>query len=78
MPIWLQNVICNNFIYLSFFFVFFGGGFLLFKSAPVAYGTSQARGCIGAAAAGLHHSHGNEGSKQCLQTTPQFTATRDP
>ena len=65
MPIWLQNVICNNFIYFSF-------------SAPVAYGTSQARGCIGAAAAGLHHSHGNEGSKQCLQTTPQFTATRDP
>ena len=38
---------------------FFGGG--LFRTTPTAYGSSQARGQIGAAAAGLH-SHGNAGS----------------
>ena len=41
----------------SFFF-----GFCLlsfFLAAPVAYGGSQARGQIGAIAAGLHHSHSN-------------------
>ena len=31
--------------------------FLLFRASPVAYGCSQARGRIGAAAAGLQHSH---------------------
>ena len=41
----------------SFFFFFF-----LFRATPAAYGNSQARGQIGAAAAGLHHSHGNMGS----------------
>lgn len=33
--------------------------FLLFRATPVAYGSSQARGRIGAAAAGLCHSHSN-------------------
>ena len=32
---------------------------LLFMFMPMAYGSSQARGQIGAAAAGLCHSHGN-------------------
>ena len=41
----------------DFFFLLF-----FFSSAPVAYGDSQARGWIGAAAAGLHHSHSNAGS----------------
>ena len=36
----------------------------LFRAAPAAYGDSQAKGQIGATAAGLHHS--NEGSKPCL------------
>ena len=40
-----------------FFFVCF----LVFRSAP-GYGGSQAKGLIGAAAAGLHHSHSNAGS----------------
>ena len=31
----------------------------LFRAAPVAYGSSQARGPIGAAATGLYHSHSN-------------------
>ena len=38
------------FSFLSFFF-------FPFKAAPMAYGGSQARGPIGATAAGLHHSH---------------------
>ena len=35
--------------------LFFG----LFTATPIAYGGSQARARIGAAAAGLHHSHSN-------------------
>ena len=38
--------------------------FLLFRAAPMAYRGSQARGRIGATAAGLHHS--NLGSEQRL------------
>ena len=37
--------------------------FSLFRAAPVAYGSSAVRGLIRAAAAGLHHSHGNAGSE---------------
>ena len=33
--------------------------FFLFRAAPAAYGSSGARGRIGAVAAGLHHSHSN-------------------
>ena len=33
--------------------------FLLFRATPMAYGGSQTRGRIRAAAAGLHHSHSN-------------------
>ena len=43
----------------------------------VAYGSSQARGHIGAAAASLCHSHISR-SKPHLQPTPQLTATPDP
>ena len=32
--------------------------FCLFRAAPITYGNSQARGRIGAVAAGLHHSQG--------------------
>ena len=38
----------------AFFFLF-----LLFRAAPEAYGSSQARGRIRAVAASLHHSHSN-------------------
>ena len=44
----------------------------------MAYGGSQARGRIGAAAAGLHHSHSNLGSELCLRLTPQLMAMPDP
>ena len=42
------------------------------------YGGSQARGLIGAVAAGLRQSHSNEGSEPCLQPTPQLMAMQDP
>ena len=59
-------------------FFFFFGLFAISRAAPMAYGGSQARGRIGATAAGLHQSHSNTGSESCLQTTPQLTATLDP
>ena len=37
-----------------------------FRAEPAAYGSFQARGRIGAAAAGLHHYHSNAGSEPCL------------
>ena len=37
-----------------------------FRAASMAYGYSQARGQIRAAAAGLHHSHSNVGYEPCL------------
>ena len=49
--------------------------FCLFTAAPAAYGSSQARGQIGAAAAGLRHSHSNTRSELHLQRTPQLMAT---
>ena len=52
--------------------------FCLFRAAPMAYAGSQARGLIGATAAGLHHSHSNAGSKLCLRPTPELTAMPDP
>ena len=52
--------------------------FAISRATPVAYGGSQARGLIGAVAAGLHQSHSNVGSEPHLQPTPQLTATPDP
>ena len=52
--------------------------FCPFRAAPSAYGGSQARGLIGATAAGLYHSHSNTGSEPCLRPTPQLMATPDP
>jgi len=46
---------------LLFFF------FFLFRATPLAYGSSQARGWIGAAAASLCHKHSNTRSKLHLQ-----------
>ena len=52
--------------------------FFSFTAAPAAYGSSQVRGWIRAAAKGQCHSHGNTGSKMHLQPTPQLAATPDP
>ena len=43
----------------------------------MAYRGSQARGPIGATAAGLHHSHSNAGTELRLQPTPPLMATPD-
>ena len=50
----------------------------LVRAAPAAYGGSQARGRIRAAAAGLHHSHSHAGPKPRLQSASQLMATPDP
>ena len=61
-------------IYVWFFiFIFIS----FFRASPVAYGFSQARGRMGATAAGLHHSHSNVGPEPCLRPTPQFMAMPD-
>ena len=44
----------------------------------MACGSSQPRGLIGAAAAGLCLSHSNAGSELCLRPTPQLTSVLDP
>ena len=49
-----------------------------FRAAPEAYGGSQARGPIGAVAAGLLHSNSNAASKRHLWPSPQLTAMPDP
>ena len=58
------------------FFVF--GLFAISWAAPMAYEGSQARGLIGAIAAGRGHSHSNAESEPRLQSTPQLMATPDP
>ena len=49
---------------------------LFFRATPAAYGSSQARGQIGAAFVSLHHS--NARSKPYRQPMPQLVATLDP
>ena len=53
----------------SFFF------FFLFWAAPVAHGSSQARGLIRDAS--LCHSRSNTGSESCLRPVLQFVVTQD-
>ena len=61
---------------MAIFYLFF---FLtISRAASAAHGGSQARGRIGAVAAGLGQSHSNAGSEPCLRPTPQLTATADP
>ena len=57
----------------SFSRVFFSS---LFMAAPVAYGSSQARGRIWVAAPGLYHNHNNTGSKPHLRPMPNFYSTK--
>ena len=77
---------CKNSTYSLqqlFFFFFFSSFFFFFvfafsRTAPTAYGGSQARGLIRAVVAGLHRSQSNTGSESCLQPTPQLLAAPDP
>ena len=48
----------------------------LFRASPVAYGHSQVRGPIRAAAASLHHSHSHSGTELHWRPTPQLMATQ--
>ena len=50
----------------------FGFCFVLFCFLGAAYGRSQARGRIGATAAGLHHSLSSTRSEPHLRATPQL------
>ena len=49
---------------MNSFFIFF-----IFRAAPKAHGSSQARGQSGNVAAGLNHNHSNVGSEPHLQPT---------
>ena len=78
----LQNDILILFLHLIvgmllFIYLFIFCLFAISWAAPAAYGGSQARGVIGAVAAGLCQSHSNAGSEPRLQPTPQLTATPD-
>ena len=61
-----------------FLFIYLFVRFCLFRAAPMAYGSSQARDRVGAVAASVHHSHSNTRSEPHLRPTPQLTATPDP
>lgn len=52
-----DELMCSLFLFFSVW---------LFRATPAAFGSSQARGRITAAATVLHHSHGNAGSEPCL------------
>ena len=58
-----DSVFC---LFQGFFVWLVWFGFLLFKAASAAHGSSQARSPIGAAATGLHHSHSKPRSKPHL------------
>ena len=63
---------CESNVYFIILFYFILFIFCLFRAAPVAYGSSQARAQIGPVAASLRHSHSNAGSELCLRPTSQL------
>ena len=69
--------ICSINITVSVLSLLFFVCFCLFRAAPEAYGSCQARGQIWAIAAGLCHSHSHARSELHLLPTPQLTATWD-
>ena len=81
-PCFFNWVACFSFLFFSFFFfwllLFCFVLFCLFRAASMAYVSSKVRGQIGAIAAGLHHSHSNEGSYPHLGPTLQLTAMPGP
>ena len=52
--------------YAIYLFIYLFSLFAFSRAAPAAYGGSQARGLIGAAATGLRHSHSHTGSEPRL------------
>ena len=65
-------------VYLIYLLYSYRSIIYLFMAAPVAYRSSQAKGQIRAAVAGLYQSHSNAKSEPRLQPTPQLTATLNP
>ena len=63
-----RGVVSVNLVFFFFFLMVM----------PAAYGSSQARGQIRAAAVGVHHSHSKARSEPCLRHTPQLEAKLDP
>ena len=63
----------QKFFFLKILFIYL----CLFRAILMAHGGSQARGQIGAVAAGLHHSHSNTRFKLCLWPTLQLMAMLD-
>ena len=80
LPMFSSRIFMVSCLIFRFLFIYlFIFVFLPFSWATlVAYGGSQARGRIGAIAAGLHRSHSNLGYEPHLQPTPQFVAMPDP
>ena len=58
---------------LHLFILFYEFYLFIYSFCLTVYGVSQARGWIGAVAAGLRHSHSNTSPEPCLQPTPQLT-----
>ena len=56
-----NSLVAERSFFVGFYFLLFYFGFL-FRAAPAANGSSQARGQIEAAATILHHSPSNKGS----------------
>ena len=61
------------YIFKNYLFIYF----CIFRAAPAAYGSSNARGQIGAVVAGLRCSHSNARYEPHLRPTPQLTAMLD-
>ena len=77
-PVFCSRFLLVNFSFQLLWFFKFYFLFLVFRAAPVAHGSSQVWGQIGATAASLYHSHSSARSEQCLQPTPQLTAMPHP
>ena len=72
---WSNNIsLCVHTIFIYLFIYCFLGPHVQHVEVPRLRVESQ----IGAAAAGLHHSHSDAGSKLRLQPTLQFTEMLDP
>ena len=67
----LWGYIAFRFLHFLSFFLYL---FVFSRATPVAYGGSQARGLMAAAATSLCHSHSNARSELHLQPTPQCNA----
>ena len=68
----------NISFYFIYLFIYYYYYYLLLRAPPAAEGGSQARGCIGATAAGLRQSHSHAGSEPHLGPMLQLMATPDP